>query len=48
LEKYIDCLSKLEAIIIDTEVAHVLIAGDFNCNVQSRFNTELCKFLSDN
>ena len=48
LEKYIDCLSKLEAIIIDTEVAHVLIAEDFNCNIQSRFNSELCKFLSDN
>jgi len=48
MEQYIECLSKLEAIIIDTDAAHVLIAGDFNCDSQSRFYPELCKFLSEN
>ena len=48
LEKYIDCLSKLEAVIIDTDAAHVLIAGDFNCDINSRFYVELCRFTSDN
>ena len=30
LELYVDCLSRLHALIIDTNTAHVIIAGDFN------------------
>jgi len=36
LELYIDCLSKLQALIVDTNTAHVIVAGDFNCSVGSR------------
>ena len=37
LEQYVDCLSRLHALIIDTNIAHVIIAGDFNCSAGSRF-----------
>ena len=37
LESYLDCLSKLNALIIDTSSSHIIIAGDFNCSIGSRF-----------
>jgi len=48
LELYIDCLSKLQALIVDTNTAHVIVAGDFNCSVGSRFYNELSNFVLDN
>ena len=32
LELYIDCLSKLHALIVDSNAIHTVIAGDFNCS----------------
>ena len=40
LELYVDCLSRLHALIIDTNTAYVIIAGDFNYSVGSRSNRE--------
>ena len=48
LELYVDCVSKLHALIIDTNTTHVIIAGDFNCDVGSRFFDELSSFVLDN
>ena len=48
LELYVDCLSKLHALIIDTNCAHVVIAGDFNCSSGSRFFDEFVNFASEN
>jgi len=44
-EQYLDCLTKLEAIIVETNCAHVMIAGDFNCDTNSRFYPELDSFM---
>ena len=38
LEQYVDCLSRLHALRIDTNTAHAIIAGDFNCSAGSRFS----------
>jgi len=35
----------LGAIITDTDAPRILIAGDFNCDINSRFYVELCKFV---
>jgi len=37
LELCVDCLSKLHATVVDSEAAHILIVGDFNCSPGSRF-----------
>jgi len=47
-ESYLDCLSKLHALILDTEVIHTLIVGDFNCSSGSKFFPEFVKFSVDN
>ena len=48
LEQYVDCLCKLQATIVDVDAVHVFIAGDFNCDTNSRFYHELCNFMTDN
>ena len=48
LELYVDCLSRLHALIIDTNIAHVIIPGDFNCSVGSRFFEEFSNFALEN
>ena len=48
LELYVDCLSKLQALIVDTNTVHVVVAGDFNCSVGSRFYDELSNFVLEN
>ena len=35
----------LGAIITDTDAPRILIAGDFNCDINSRFYVEFCKFV---
>jgi len=37
LELYTECLSKLHVFMLDTDVAHIVIAGDLNCSPGSRF-----------
>ena len=46
--QYVDCLSRLHALLIDTNTAHVIIAGDLNCSVGSRFFGEFSNFALDN
>jgi len=43
-ESYLDCLSKLYALILDTEAIHTLIVGDFNCSPGSKFFPQFVKF----
>jgi len=47
LELYIDCLSKLHALIVDSNAIHTVIAGDFNCSPGSRFFGEFTQFSID-
>lgn len=37
LELYTETCGKLNALLVECDVAHVVIAGDFNCNVGTRF-----------
>jgi exonuclease III len=48
LELYIDCLSKLHVLMVDTDAAHTVIVGDFNCSPGSRFFKEFANFAIDN
>lgn len=48
LESYIDCLSKLHALILDSDAIHTLIVGDFNCSTGSKFFPDFVKFSVDN
>ena len=45
---YVDCLAKLQALILETNATNVLIAGDFNCNQKSSFFSEFENFRKDN
>jgi len=47
-ESYLDCLSKLFALNLDTEGIHTLIVSDFNCSPGSKFFSEFVKFSVDN
>lgn len=48
LESYIDCLSQLHVLIVESDAIHTLIAGDFNCSPGSRFFNDFNSFASDN
>ena len=48
LESYIDCLSKLHVLMVESDCAHTLIVGDFNCGPGSRFFNEFSEFAADN
>jgi len=48
LELYLECLTYLHAIIVDSNAVHTVVAGDFNCSVGSRFFTEFKEFVADN
>jgi hypothetical protein len=48
LEKYIDVCAHLHAIIIDSCISHVIIAGDFNCQPGRRFYGILSHLIRDN
>jgi exonuclease III len=45
---YSECLGKLNALMLDAEAIHTVIAGDFNCSPGSRFFTKYADFASDN
>jgi exonuclease III len=48
LESYIDCLSKLHIMMIESDAIHSLIVGDFNCSPGSRFFPDFMKFANEN
>jgi len=48
LVSYIDCLCNLQALIFEQDIVHVVITGDFNCDIGSRFYSEFNAFVSDN
>ena len=48
LESYIDCLSKLHVLILESDTIHTLIVGDFTCSPGSRFFPEFAKFATEN
>ena len=37
LDEYIECLSQLHALIVESDAIHTMIAGDFNSAPTSRF-----------
>jgi len=45
---YLDCVSKLHALIVDSDTINILIAGDFNCSAGSRFFNDFSDFVPDN
>ena len=48
LHVYIDMCSKLNAIIVETDAIHTIIAGDFNCQEGSRFYNEFSNLANEN
>ena len=48
LEAYLDCLSQLHVLVVDSDVIHTIIAGDFNCSPGSRFFKEFTNFAAEN
>jgi len=42
LEAYIDTCYKINSIYDDADVVHAIIAGDFNCQIGSRFYDVFC------
>jgi len=48
LVSYIDCLCNLQALIVEQDIVHVVITGDFNCHNGSRLYSEFNEFVSDN
>ena len=45
---YVEYLCKLHSIITDSDAAHILVAGDFNCCTGSRFYEEFSDFVDNN
>jgi len=48
LVEYIECLSVLDALIVQSDALHTVIAGDFNCGTGSRFFPLLNNFANEN
>lgn len=48
LEKYIEVCANLSAIVTDSDIPHVVIVGDFNCQPGTRFFKVLAHFMEDN
>ena len=46
--EYIECLSVLDALIVQSDAIHTIIAGDFNCGTVSRFFPLLNNFANEN
>jgi len=47
-EDYISISCKLKALYEELDIAHVIIAGDFNCQAGSRFYNTFLNFAQDN
>jgi hypothetical protein len=48
LEDYIDVCANVNAILTDTDIPHVVFAGDFNCQPGSRFYNVLADLIAEN
>jgi len=48
LESYIDCINQLHVLIVESDVIHTQIVGDFNCSPGSKFVNDFTSFASDN
>ena len=45
---YIECLCNIQSMIAENNVVDIIIAGDFNCSINSRFYVEFTQFIYDN
>ena len=48
LDEYMDMCSKISVLYADNDAAFLLVAGDFNCDVNSRFYYMFSQFCHDN
>ena len=48
LEQYDETCGKINALITDSDVTEIILAGDFNCSVGSRFYTTLSHLIDEN
>ena len=48
LDSYLDICSKISSLFTDTECAFLVIAGDFNCDIGSRFYPMFLQLAEDN
>ena len=48
LDEYTDMCSKISALYADNDAAFLLVAGDFNCGINSRFYYMFSQFCHDN
>ncbi len=48
LASYLNCLSDLQALMIEQDVVNVIIAGDFNSGIGLRFFDEFTSFVNEN
>ena len=46
--EYLECLSQLHALIVESDAIHTIIAGDFNCGPMSGFFPLLHSFATEN
>ena len=46
--EYMECLGDLNAVMIESDAVNTVIAGDFNCNTESKFFPLLDSFLQEN
>ena len=46
--EYMDCLGDLNAVMVESDAVNTVIAGDFNCNTESKFFPLLDSFLQQN
>jgi len=48
LKDYVATCAKIEALFSDCDAVYMIVAGDFNCNMHSRFYRLFQQFLNDN
>jgi len=48
LECYIESLGKMSSLIADSDMTEIIVAGDFNCRMDSRFYIFFLDFVSGN
>jgi len=46
-DEYVDLFTKIHSLFTDSDCVYLLVAGDFNCKVDSRFYDVFCNFLRD-
>jgi len=48
LQCYIESLGKMSSLIAESDVTKIIVAGDFNCRMDSRFYDIFLDFVSGN